>query len=115
MGGYGSGGHNKTHRRLESFRRVDSFAFRDFIMWDKYLSFKESVKYPLVRGDIIYYPQSMEAEFREGDSYTDLFYPVCQGLTEYPKDCISIVRIVGGVCGTYMIAINIMRAGSVQS
>ena len=54
-------------------------------MWDKYLPFKESVKYPLVRGDIIYYPQSMEAEIREGDSYTDLLLssvPGIDGLSE---------------------------------
>ena len=85
MGGYNSGGHNKTHKRLENFHRIDSFAFRDFIMWDKYLPFKESVKYPLVRGDIIYYPQSMEAEIREGDSYTDLLLssvPGIDGLSE---------------------------------
>ena len=85
MGGYNSGGHNKTHKRLESFHRIDSFAFRDFIMWDKYLPFKESVKYPLTRGDIIYYPQSMEAEIREGDSYTDLLLssvPGIDGLSE---------------------------------
>ena len=80
MGGYGSGGHNKTHRQLENFHRVDSFAFRDFIMWDKYLLFKESVKYPLVRGDIIYYPQSIEAEIREGDSYTDLLLSSVPGI-----------------------------------
>ena len=85
MGGYNSGGHNKTHKRLENFHRIDSFAFRDFIMWDKYLPFKESAKYPLVRGDIIYYPQSMEAEIREGDSYTDLLLssvPGIDGLSE---------------------------------
>ena len=85
MGGYNSGGHNKTHKRLESFHRIDSFAFRDFIMWDKYLPFKESVKYPLVRGDIIYYPQSMEAEIREGDFYTELLLsgvPGIDGLSE---------------------------------
>ena len=80
MGGYGSGGHNKTHKRLENFHRIDSFAFRDFIMWDKYLLFKESVKYPLVRGDIIYYPQSMEAEIREGDSYIDLLLSSVPGI-----------------------------------
>ena len=85
MGGYGSGGHNKTHKRLENFHRIDSFAFRDFILWDKYLPLKESVKYPLTRGDIIYYPQSMEAEIREGDSYIDLLLssvPGIDGLSE---------------------------------
>lgn len=61
MGGYGSGGHNKTHRQLENFRRVDSFAFYDYLMADKYLFCKENVKYPLFRGDIIYHVQSRTA------------------------------------------------------
>jgi len=72
MGGYGSGGHNKTHRRLESFHRIDSFAFYDYLMGDKYLHYKTAVQYPLIRGDIIYYPQNKEVEIREGGSYTEL-------------------------------------------
>ena len=50
MGGYGSGGHNKTHRQLENFRRIDSFSFCDYLKGDKYLFCKETVKYPLFRG-----------------------------------------------------------------
>ena len=42
MGGYGSGGHNKTHRRLENFHRIDSFSFYDYLMGDKYLFCKET-------------------------------------------------------------------------
>lgn len=61
MGGYGSGGHNKTHRQLENFRRIDSFNFYDYLMADKYLYCKETVKYPLFRGDIIYHVQSRTA------------------------------------------------------
>ncbi len=61
MGGYGSGGHNKTHKRLESFRRIDSFAFYDYLMADKYLDCKTTVQYPLTRGDIIYHVQSRTA------------------------------------------------------
>ncbi len=72
MGGYGSGGHNKTHRRLENFHRVDSFAFYGYLIGDKYLHYKTAVQYPLIRGDIIYYPQSKEAEIRAGGSYTEL-------------------------------------------
>lgn len=72
MGGYGSGGHNRTHRRLENFRRIDSFAFYGCLAWDKYLSFKETVKYPPARGDIIYHVQDRSAEIREGDSYVEL-------------------------------------------
>lgn len=66
MGGYGSGGHNKTHRRLENFHRIDSFSFYDYLMCDKYLFCKETVKYPLVRGDIVYYVGEKTAEIREG-------------------------------------------------
>lgn len=50
MGGNGSGGHNKTHRWLENFHRIDSFAFYDYLMYDKYLDCKTTVKYPLIRG-----------------------------------------------------------------
>ena len=85
MGGYGSGGHNKTHKRLESFRRIDSFAFYDYLMGDKYLICKETVKYPLFRGDIVYYVGERMAEIREGDSYTDLLLssvPGIDGLSE---------------------------------
>ncbi len=72
MGGYGSGGHNKTHRRIESFHRIDSFVFYGYLIGDKYLQYKTTVQYPLIRGDIIYHVQERTAEIREGDSYTDL-------------------------------------------
>lgn len=61
MGGYNSGGHNKTHRQLENFHRVDSFAFYDYLMGDKYLYCKTTMQYPLNRGDIIYHVQSRTA------------------------------------------------------
>lgn len=72
MGGYGSGGHNKTHKRLENFHRIDSFAFYNYLMCDKYLDCKTTVQYPLIRGDIIYHAQERTAEIKEGDCYTDL-------------------------------------------
>ena len=80
MGGYGSGGHNKTHRRLENFHRIDSFSFYDYLMCDKYLFCKETVKYTLVRGDIVYYVGEKTAEIREGDSYTDLILSRVPGI-----------------------------------
>lgn len=61
MGGSGSGGHNKTHRRLESFHRLDSFAFYDYLVGDKYLEYKTTIQYPLFRRDIIYHVQSKTA------------------------------------------------------
>ena len=72
MGGYGLGGYNKTHRQLENFRRIDSFSFYDYLKGDKYLFCKETVKYPLISGDILYYVGEGMAEIREGDSYTNL-------------------------------------------
>lgn len=80
MGGYGSGGHNKTHSQLEDFRRIDSFSFYGYLKGDKYLSCKETVKYPLVRGDIVYYVGEKTAEIREGDSYTDLILSRVHGI-----------------------------------
>ena len=80
MGGYGSGGHNKTHKQLENFRRIDSFSFYDYLKGDKYLFCKETVKYPLFRGDIVYYVGEGMAEIREGDSYTDLILSSVPGI-----------------------------------
>lgn len=64
MGGYGSGGHNKTHRQLENFHRIDSFSFYGYLKSDKYLDCKTTVQYPLARGDIIYHVQSKTALIR---------------------------------------------------
>ena len=80
MGGYGSGGHNKTHRRLENFHRIDSFSFYDYLMCDKDLFCTETVKDPLVRGDIVYYVGEKTAEIRAGDSYTDLILSRVPGI-----------------------------------
>lgn len=70
MGGYGSGGHNKTHRKLENFHRIDSFAFYHYLMGDKYLSCKTTVQYH--RGDIIYHVEDKTAEIKTGAFYIDL-------------------------------------------
>lgn len=80
MGGYGSGGHNRTHGKLENFRRIDSFAFCGRLKGDKYLFCKETVKYPPVSGDIVYYVGDRTAEIREGDSYTDLILSSVPGI-----------------------------------
>lgn len=72
MGGYGSGGRNKTHGQLEKFHRIDSFAFYDCLMGDKYLQYKTDVKYPPVTGDVVYHVGDRTAEIRTGDFYSDL-------------------------------------------
>ena len=65
MGGYGSGGLNKTHDRVENyrFRKIDSFAFYEFLRGDKYLHYKTEVKYPIVGNGIIYHVKSKTAGF----------------------------------------------------
>lgn len=65
MGGYGSGGHNKTHRQIENFHRIDSFAFYDYLMSDKYLYCKKTVQYPINKGSIIYHVQSKTTLIKE--------------------------------------------------
>ena len=72
MGGYGSGGRNRTHKTVEDFRRLDSFAFYLYLMGDKYLCYKTGVKYPCSTGDIIYHAQTKTAEIRTGNYYSNL-------------------------------------------
>lgn len=72
MGNYRSGGHNKQHGTIEKYRRLDSFRFYDYLMGDKYLYCKTSVKYPFNTGDIIYHAQSKTAEIRTEGGYCDL-------------------------------------------
>ena len=45
----------------EGFHRIDSFSLYDYLMGDKYLYYKTTVQYPLIRGDIIYHVQSKTA------------------------------------------------------
>lgn len=72
MGNYRSGGHNKQHGTIEKYRRLDSFRFYDYLMGDKYLYCKTSIKYPFNTGDIIYHAQSKTAEIRTEGGYCDL-------------------------------------------
>ena len=63
MGGYGSGGLNKTHEMVENYRsfRLDSFNFYAFLMCDKYLQYKTDVRYPIVGSGIIYHIKTKTA------------------------------------------------------
>ena len=68
MGGMGSGGRNKTHKQEEDFkyRKIDSFAFYDYLNSDKYLCYKNEVKYPMVGDGIIYHLQTRTASIKSG-------------------------------------------------
>lgn len=63
--GFGSGGHNKKHGTVEDYYfhhgRIDSFGLYNHLMFDKYLFYHESVRYPGSHGPIIYYPQTKTA------------------------------------------------------
>lgn len=79
MGGYGSGGHNKTHGQLENFYRIDSFAFYDYLMGDKYLCYKTDVKYPAT-GDVVYHVGDRTTEINTGSFYCELPLSRVRGL-----------------------------------
>lgn len=119
--GYGSGGHNKTHKQLENFRRIDSFAFYDYLMADKYLYCKTNVQYSLNRGDIIYYVQSRTALIKVLSIQSKEYMYVELSLSRVPgidgksvKMCFHC-RIVDAGQDTYMISANITHAANVQN
>lgn len=74
MGGYGSGGTNKTHYQVENRRafRVDSFAFADHIRHDKYAYCKSIIKVPAGRTHIRYHTAVKCADLYERGGYTPL-------------------------------------------
>lgn len=72
MGGYGSGGTNKTHYQVESRRafRVDSFAFARRIEGDKYAFCKDVIKVKAGRTHIIYNTRVKIAQIWDCGEYT---------------------------------------------
>ena len=85
MGGYGSGGHNRTHRAVEDFRhgRIDSFAMAAYLAWDKYLHLKDHVHYPLRNGPITYYPKTKIAHIDENGTDVTLGLSRVPGVDRY--------------------------------
>lgn len=74
MGGWGSGGHNKTHRQVEKQRlyRVDSFTVYDILTHDKYICYKDKADVHGGGTIVRYYPQSKKAEILENGNYYPL-------------------------------------------
>lgn len=74
MGGWGSGGHNKTHRQVEKQRlyRVDSFTVYDILTHDKYICYKDKTDVHGGGTIVRYYPQSKKAEILENGNYYPL-------------------------------------------
>ena len=54
MGGYGSGGGNKTHGRVEESSRIDSFSLLRYADWFERLSDYGEYKHPVMSGWIFY-------------------------------------------------------------
>lgn len=71
MGGFGSGGYNKTHRQVEKQQayRIDSFKIYDHLQHDKYIGYKDKAEVHGGGTIVRYYPQSKEAEIRENGDY----------------------------------------------
>ena len=78
MGGYNSGGRNRTHRTVENYSRIDSFEFYMFLKGDKYLGYKSVVKYH--GGDIVYYVENRSAVVRMGNDYCNLALSLVPGV-----------------------------------
>lgn len=53
MGGYGSGGHNKTHGRVEDHFRIDSFDLLRYADWFELLTDDYEINYPIMEGNIL--------------------------------------------------------------
>ena len=54
MGNYNSGGHNKTHGRVEEYSRIDSFSLLRYADWFERLSDYGEYHYPVMGGKIFY-------------------------------------------------------------
>ena len=48
MGGYNSGGHNRTHGRVEEYSRIDSFGLLRHADWLEPLTDDYEVNYPII-------------------------------------------------------------------
>lgn len=100
MGGYGSGGHNRTHGQIEKHKRIDSFHFKNLFKGDKYIHYKERVAFPVYGERFVYFPQSRDAAMQTvtgewqsielsfvrnvSNSETMFFMcPVCKGRVRY--------------------------------
>ena len=53
MGGYNSGGHNKTHGRVEDNFRIDSFKLLQYADWFELLTNDYEISYPIMGGNIL--------------------------------------------------------------
>lgn len=53
MGGYNSGGHNKTHGRVEECCRIDSFDLLRYADWFELLTSDYEINYPILGGNIL--------------------------------------------------------------
>lgn len=90
MGGIGSGGHNKTHKRVENYSRLDSFSFYNYVNGDKYLYYKDTVRYPHRGNDIIYHTKTRTASI----DYDG---------TEYPLELSRVANIDGTTVRMYFL------------
>ena len=79
MGGYNSGGHNKTHGRVEDNFRLDSFSLLQYADWFERLSNYGEYSYPIMGGKVFY----NLAEDTARISHNGRSYPL--GLSKVPN------------------------------
>lgn len=81
MGGYNSnsGGHNKTHGRVEEYRRIDSFDLLRYADWFELLTSDYEINYPILGGSISYNLMENTARI----SHNGREYPL--GLSKVPN------------------------------
>lgn len=114
MGNYNSGGHNRTHGRVEEYSRIDSFSLLRYADWFERLSDYGEYHYPVMGGKIYYNLMENTARI----SHNGREYPL--GLSKVPNvDGISYrlyfhALSAESVSGTSIRRIVYTSAGSAQ-
>lgn len=83
MGGYGSGGRNKTHRTVEGYSRLDSFALRRSIADCECISGSCTTLY--AGGSILFDQVAGSVEIAQGGEYRHLKLDKAGGSNETPS------------------------------
>lgn len=78
MGGYGSGGHNKSHGQVEKYKRLDSFSLRRFIADYEALRGRRSILWG--GGSVLYDPVEDAADIRMGEHFRPLKLAYVEGI-----------------------------------
>lgn len=108
MGGYGSGGHNKTHGRVEEHLRVDSFDLMRRVNWFDLLVYDGELEFSILGGKIIFDMNTWTGVIYCGESWQTLKFskvPNVDGISYRVyflcPHCGKRVRYLYRDCGIY--------------